>query len=431
MINRLKRRFPSGSFGRNVLILMTGTTIAQAIPIAISPILTRIYTPEDFGIFALYMSIASIVAVIATGRYELAIMLPKKDNDAINIVALSIIITFFVSFISFLIVFVFNSQITNWLGNKEISNWLYFIPITVLLTGIYQSFNYWSNRQKQYKRLAISRVIQTGTTASSNIGMGFSGFGASGLIVGGVLGQGIATYILGKLVWKEDSKLTQKINKLKIFALAKRYIDFPKINMLHSFLNDAKGFSVNILLIKFYDAFMLGQFYLVNRILLLPSTLIGTSISQVFFRYLTNKYNQKQDISKDVLNMIIKLFLFALIPFFIIVFFGKFLFVLFFGENWAIGGELASSFALYVLFHFVASPISVVPLILNKQKTAFYWNLTGVICYVGSIFIGYIVFKDLSESLLLLSVVMAVYFLLNFVWVYEISKVYKVKMLDD
>lgn len=92
MLTKLK---PKSEFSRNVLTLMTGTTIAQAIPIAISPILTRIYTPEDFGVFALYMAIASIVAVVATGRYEMAIMLPKKDSDAINIVALSILISFF------------------------------------------------------------------------------------------------------------------------------------------------------------------------------------------------------------------------------------------------------------------------------------------------------------------------------------------------
>ncbi|HHD79092.1 MAG TPA: translocase, partial [Epsilonproteobacteria bacterium] len=142
---------------------MTGTSIAQAIPLAISPILTRIYTPEDFGIFALYMSVASMIAVTATGRYELAIMLPKKDDDAMNIVALSIVISFFVSFITLLIVFSFNAQITHLLGNPEISFWLYFIPITVLLTGIYQSFNYWINRKKEYGRLATNKVIQSGT----------------------------------------------------------------------------------------------------------------------------------------------------------------------------------------------------------------------------------------------------------------------------
>jgi len=83
----LKRLKPKSEFSRNVLTLMTGTTIAQAIPIAISPILTRIYTPEDFGVFALYMSVASLLAVVDTGSYEHAIILPKKDEGAVNIVA--------------------------------------------------------------------------------------------------------------------------------------------------------------------------------------------------------------------------------------------------------------------------------------------------------------------------------------------------------
>ena len=85
MLTKLK---PKSEFTRNVLTLMTGTTIAQAIPIAISPILTRLYTPKDFGVLALFVAITSIFGSIANGRYELAIMLPKKDEDAVNILAL-------------------------------------------------------------------------------------------------------------------------------------------------------------------------------------------------------------------------------------------------------------------------------------------------------------------------------------------------------
>ncbi|HQS77616.1 MAG TPA: oligosaccharide flippase family protein, partial [Sulfurovum sp.] len=262
---------------------MTGTTIAQAIPIAISPILTRIYTPEDFGVFALYMSLASVLSVVATGRYELAIMLPQKDEDAVNIVALSVIIAFFVSFMALIIVFVFNAWITNLLGNAEISNWLYFIPITVLLTGIYQSLNYWSNRKKEYNRLATSRVIQSGATATTNLGLGFGGFGVSGLVFGGVVGQSLAISALATKIWKQDNEFINYINKNRMTVLMKKYIDFPKINMFHSFLNEGKNLIVNILLVKFYNSFILGQFYMVNKILLLPSSLIGGSISQVLF----------------------------------------------------------------------------------------------------------------------------------------------------
>ena len=123
MLNKLK---PKSEFSRNVLTLMTGTTIAQAIPIAISPILTRIYTPEDFGVFALYMAIASIIAVIATGRYEMAIMLPKEEEDVKSIVKLILILLSIVTFITFLIVSFFNQAIVSLFENQEISNWLYF-----------------------------------------------------------------------------------------------------------------------------------------------------------------------------------------------------------------------------------------------------------------------------------------------------------------
>ena len=418
----LKKLRPKSEFSRNVLTLMTGTTIAQAIPIAISPILTRIYSPEDFGVFALFMSISSIISVVATGRYELAIMLPKKDGDAVNIAVLSILIAFFVSFITFLIVYFFNDRITNLIGNPEISSWLYFIPVTVLLTGIYQSFNYWSNRKQQYKRLAVSRVIQSGTRATANLGMGFGNFGSSGLILGGIMGQGIATITLGKLIWKEDKDWLRLVKKLKIYALIRKYKDFPRINMFHAFINDAKNFIVNIFLIKYYSSFILGQFYMVNRILLLPSSLIGSSVTQVLYRTIVEKYNNKEDFSKDILHIMIKLFLFAFIPFLLMVFFGEEIFGFVFGNNWKIGGEIASSYALYILFHFIASSISIIPIIIQKQKIAFYWNLIGTFLYIMSIIIGYNIFSNLANTLLLLSIVMTMYFLLNFRWIYKISK---------
>ena len=126
--NQIVGKLLKSEFNRNVLTLMTGSTISLAIPIAISPILTRIYTPEDFGVFSLYMAITTIIAVIATGRYELAIMLPKKDENAADILILSLIVSLVISLISFLIIFFFNSQITNILGSQEISRWLYLVP---------------------------------------------------------------------------------------------------------------------------------------------------------------------------------------------------------------------------------------------------------------------------------------------------------------
>jgi O-antigen/teichoic acid export membrane protein len=110
--------------------------------VVITPILTRVYTPENFGIFAFFISITVILSVIVAGRYELAIMLPdEKGEESINLLILSILIACGVSLMILVIVFILNNQITKLLSNREISKWLYFIALAILLTGTYQALS--------------------------------------------------------------------------------------------------------------------------------------------------------------------------------------------------------------------------------------------------------------------------------------------------
>ena len=372
-------------FTHNVLMLMTGSTLAQAIPIAISPILTRMYTPENFGVFALYMSVASIFSIMATGRYELAIMLPKKDEDAINIVQLSIMISFFVSFVALLIVVIFNGIITNLLGNPQISNWLYFIPLTVLLTGLYQSFNYWCNRKKKYKRLAANRVLQAGTTASTNLGMGFNGFGASGLIVGGLAGHLIITLILAKIIWCEDNKLFNYINKLKTFALIKKYKKFPILNLPNALIDGFRLSGINILVATFFTIEILGQFLLAWRMVQAPMSLIGGALSQVFFQKVANA--NKVELNAIVKKLIIKASLVSAPIFLIIYFFSVDIFIFVFGENWKVAGEAASIMTPWLFLNFLSSPIANIFIVLNKQEIILAVSIIFMIVPISVIFI--------------------------------------------
>jgi O-antigen/teichoic acid export membrane protein len=388
---------------------MTGTTIAQAIPIAISPILTRIYTPEDFGVFALYMAIVSIIAVVATGRYEMAIMLPKKDSDAINIVALSILISFFVSFISLVIVFVFNSQITNLLNNPEISNWLYFIPITVLLTGIYQSFNYWSNRKKQYKRLATSRVVQSSTTASANLGMGFCGLGSSGLIVGQVLGQSISATILGKLIWNEDKEKCRYIKISKILALANRYIRFPRYDIFASILNVSSHKITHVLFNSLFNSTVAGYFFLMQKILSLPLVFISSAIADVFRQSASYEFSQYKNCKNIFMSTLKKLFMLSLIPVIILYLFSVELFTFIFGDEWKIAGEYAKTFAPVLMIQFISSPLSIVFYIAEKQNINLYLQILLIVLVLISMFIA----SSPEIAVFLLSLSMGLYYFIQ------------------
>jgi len=231
LIQKLK---PKSEFSRNVLTLMTGTTIAQAIPIAISPILTRIYTPKDFGVFSLFIAITSIFGSIANGRYELAIMLPKKDEDAINIFALGFIITIAISLFLLLLVILFQDNFVEILKNKEIGGWLYFVPVAVFFTGLFNVLNYFNNRRKNYKDIANATILKSIVLSIVQLSIGFMKQGVSGLISGQLLSQFAANTKLLKNILK-DKALISKISKVKIIALAKRYKDFPNYKYFNIF----------------------------------------------------------------------------------------------------------------------------------------------------------------------------------------------------
>lgn len=412
MFEKLKSK---SEFSRNVLTLMTGTTIAQAMPIAISPILTRIYTPEDFGIFALYISMASILSVIATGRYELAIMLPKKDEDAINIVALSIIISFFISLISLLIVFIFNTQITNLLGNEEISNWLYLIPITVLFTGIYQSFNYWLNRKKQYKRLATNRVIQSGTASVTNLGMGFSGFGSSGLILSGLIGQGFITSVLGRLIYTEDRKFLKKIKKIKMIVLSKKYIDYPKKSSVGALFNTMSYQAEYILFSVFFLFKDVGIYYFVNKIINIPKQFLAGSIWQSF---LSHSQETKAFILQSLKSKQETTIKYSILPMFSSIFILPQLFILIFGKNWSSATDYFIPLILAMHINFVVASFSLF-VIISRPDMEMKFNFFLAFFKIIGIYITYILFNDILIAVYTISVVQILMFMYLGSWNYN------------
>jgi len=362
----LKKLKPKSEFTRNVLTLMTGSTIAQAIPIAISPILTRIYSPEDYGLVALYMSVATIASIAATGRYEMAIMLPKKDTDAANVLFLSVWITLFMSIISFIIIFSFNQKITNFLGNQEVSLWLYLVPVSVLLTGIYQSLRYWNNRKKYFTNLAKNGVIQNGTSSSLNLGFGFLGFGGGGLISASLLGQVIGILFLGKKSLNKDKGLIRFKNNIKIMALIKKYKKLPLFNLPNALVDTFKMSGITILIAKFFTTSILGQYSLAWKMVVTPAALVGNSLSQVFFQKLAS--SKKSDLNRLIMKFIIKASLIALPMYSIVYFFAPEIFIFIFGEKWELAGRIASVLSPWLFLNFISSPLSSVYIIINRQE---------------------------------------------------------------
>ncbi len=418
MLNKLK---PKSEFSRNVLTLMTGTTIAQAIPIAISPILTRIYTPEDFGVFALFVAIISIFGSIANGRYELAIMLPKKDEDAINIFALGFIITCAISLLLLMLVVLFHDYFVTVLNNNSIGVWLYFVPIAVFFTGLYNILKYFNNRKKYYKDIANATIIKSIITATIQLSIGFLMQGVSGLISGQIISQMFANMKLFKNIVK-DKLLISRISKVKIIALAKRYKDFPKFSMWATLANTLSHHLTNILISVFYSVATLGFYSLVQRLLGMPSALIGNSIGQVFFQQATK---EKQETGKAVktFNATIKKLLIMGIPSFGILFFiVEDLFAFVFGEEWRIAGIYAQILVPFFFINFISSPLALTMSVFEKQKQALVINLILIITSIVSIYFSNMFNILFTDFLYILSSIMLFNYFIFIFYYQKISK---------
>jgi O-antigen/teichoic acid export membrane protein len=388
MIRKIKQKFPKGGFARSAATLMTGTVIAQAIPVAISPILTRIYSPEDFGLFALYTSIVSILSVIACGRYEQAIMLPKKDVDAVNIVALSGLVTVCISCFVFLVVFIFNKKIALLLGNPAIGLWLYLVPISMFCAGLYQALNYWFNRNKKFKELAVNRIIQSATNATVNLSFGLVVKNAMGLFFGMIFGQIIALAVLFRRFINRNKDLKQVVSFYRIRRLAKVYINFPRFDIASAFMNVLSNQAAIFFISIFFGSVQLGLFSLCMRALSLPTAFISSAVLDVFRQRASEDYIKTGNCIKIYVKILKILFLISLIPFLVLLFYGPSLFSFVFGSQWQLAGVYARIMSFLLFFRFISSPLSYVIYIAKKQHYEFIWQFVLLVLTALSMLVG-------------------------------------------
>ncbi len=208
-------KIKNSEFVRNVLTLSAGTLVAQAIPAISSLILARLYSPENFGTLALYLALVNTIAILATGRYETAVMIEKKEKSAVNLMALILGLIFITVFIFGIIVLIFNNQIIELLNDENLSLVLYFLPISIFFQASFTSLNLWANKNKQYKKISFARIIQSLVLSLSGILFGLFGFNSIGLIISTIFGVVAGVVLLFISFW-QDRYLLKLISFTKI-----------------------------------------------------------------------------------------------------------------------------------------------------------------------------------------------------------------------
>jgi len=226
----MMKKIIHSEFFKNVLALMGGTLIAQMISMASSPIVTRIFTPENFGLLALFATSVGIISRVGALCYERAIVLPNNNKDAISVFFLSVAILLFTTSIILTLVVCFNSDIADSLGNTEFSFWLWFVPGGILLAGIVNIMSYWRSRDKEFKQIGYARINEAAVSALTKISLGLLiGAYSGGLIIGMILGSLVSfLWLFCNPTIFQVSKHLREVSKTAIKNMAVTYKQFPQ-----------------------------------------------------------------------------------------------------------------------------------------------------------------------------------------------------------
>jgi O-antigen/teichoic acid export membrane protein len=388
---------------RASLTLLAGGALAQALPLLLGPWLTRLYTPEQFGQYALFAALAANLAVVACARYDFALPLATDDAEARDLMALCLRILLTVLALSLLLAALLGAA-----GALPHWGWL---PVAVASAGAVQWLAMWATRAQRFPALAASRVVQHGGGALAQAAGGVAQVGAVGLVVGPIVaGLAALAWLRGPAPHGGWSGLW-KVPTRACLAAARKHRDFPLFNMPHAFAGALSDTLTVALLVAWTGEAGAGFWGLAMRYLKAPATLVGSAVSQALYPQLAN--TDPLAARAAVRRVMGVLALLALPLVLVLLLAGPALFAIAFGERWREAGELARALAPYIGVHFIASPLAVVTMAWGAQAWALRLALVGLVLFLGALLLG-LMWGGLLGGAWAVSAVTVVYFAFYF-----------------
>lgn len=393
--HRLKRRLPKMPGTVENLIRLVGATVfGQSLTVLAAPILTRLYTPEDFGVFAVYSALIVALTPIATLRYEYAIPLPRDNERGKHVLVLCVLLAVFTGLLV---------ALPSWLLHKEwiqvsfltpILPWWWFVPIAVAAIGIYQSLSQWTIRTKQFSVLAKTKVRQGIGAVGTQLLLGLLGVGPAGLFTGQILGQSAGIGVLSRTVRGTDSlsrpgKLRSRFRFRDIWQVAARYRRFPFLSMPSAFLNALVLSLPAFVLSAYYEPAAVGLYALTSRVAGIPMTFVGRAVANVYV-------GETADLLRNTPERIRGFFYSSLRKMAVIGFLGiglplvgaRYVIPFVFGPEWADAGHFLQLLAPMYTMQFIASPFGGMLEVLERQDLFLVREVSRVIIVGFALWFG-------------------------------------------
>lgn len=417
MVSKFLKRSEST---KNVGTLLLGTGIAQAILLLISPILTRLYSPGDFATLTMFTSVTAIVGVLATCRFEFAVVLPQEDTEASQIMRLAMTICFWVTLASLFIVTLYDLLVPP--DNKSIHFSLiyYLAPVSIMLTGLYNTFNYWSTRKKTFSINSTARVSAASAYALVSSGAGFLKWNSSGLIFASIASQLVGVIMIGFQFIKNPALFFSGGTKGDLKKIFWKYRDFAFVNTPHALVDVMLESGFFLLMAYYFDAWVLGLYAFAFRLLKAPAGLIGTSLYQVLFQRMSEAKSNDVNLQPIVLRIYRNLFMLGIIPAIVGMLYSPQIFSFIFGKEWKGAGEMAQIIIPWIFLNLLVTSLSSMPLIRNKQRKAIVFALIDIVFRFSAIIIGGF-FNSYRIAFIILSILCSLLMLYLLYWYYQLA----------
>ena len=398
-------------FISSAAVMLGGVTMAQLLGLALSPIITRLYSPEDLGLLAFYVALISMLAVLATGQYQHAIMLQKKESAARQLtyisLGLSVIFTTFFA----VVVGCFYSDINAALGSKALGGSLWLVPFGTLSVSVFAALSMWFTWQKQFKQISVNHIGMSAMNNGTAIGLGALQLSGAGVIIGHFVGQACAALYFLILFFKTPR---QGVSHLKIRALLRRYKKFPCITLPHSLFSTAATHLPSLILLGAFSPAVAGLYFLANRAANVPLTILSQSLYPIMFGAFNESQNRRVLFRRKFIS-VNALFM----PLFIVFWFiAPSLFAFVFGAEWGRSG-LYVQFILPMLYGKLISNLFTTPIyfIYERQSENFLFS----VCITLSIALALLYgarHDDIAQGLILMSLSNVFFILIKLYRVY-------------
>lgn len=368
------------SFAGDVLKLASGTAVSQLIGVLAAPLIAHLFAPSSFGTLAIFGSTVGIISVISCFRYEVAIYLPEKDEEASHVVMLCLYLVVATSLITWLLTVLFGDLGIRAVHASGLKRYLWMLPLNVFITGVSTILNCWNQRKLRFGRITAMQVVMRVAMTASQITLGLAGF-VSGvaLILTTTFGAFVTCAILAWQTLRDDWRIFAGSLSWKAATYPwRRYRQFPRFGLAATVLNSTSFNLPSILLSSFFSTTVAGLYSFGVRVLRVPGILIGTNVDRAFFPRAAEA-KQRGTLGPAVEQALQYLITLSFFPCFLLTLTGGDLFRLFFGARWQEAGIYSQIVSVWLFFWFVSSPLSTVFVVLEEQKLELSFQVANIV----------------------------------------------------